>query len=312
MVLELLERKEDVIVLDNLSTGFSWAVSSKAKLVKGNVGDIELVERIIKEYGVSVIIHFSGSIIVQDSVANPLEYYQNNTVNTRSLIEAAVKNDVNYFVFSSSAAVYGIPNNEYAFEDAPLAPISPYGSSKLMSEIMLKDAALAHDLNFVALRYFNVAGADPMGRTGESSQQATHIIKVASQVALGKPEKLQIFGANYNTPDGTCIRDYVHVSDLVGAHLRAVDYLRAGGDSNILNCGYGKGYSVLEVVEAVKKVTNVDFAIEFAERRAGDPAILIAGADRIRQKLGWNPEFDNLDTIVAHAYAWEKTLIKYE
>ena len=308
MVYALADRGEDVVVLDNLSTGFDWAVSPKARLVVGDIGDMDLVSGLIREHGINAIINFAGSIIVPESVKNPLKYYHNNTANTRNLIECAVKGDVPRFIFSSTAAVYGIPEHNPAFEDTRLDPINPYGRSKLMTEWMLEDVSKAHPLNYVALRYFNVAGADPLGRTGQSTPDATHLIKVACQTALGQREKMYVFGTDYDTPDGTCIRDYIHVTDLIAAHLDALDYLRQGGESAIFNCGYGRGFSVLEVVDAVKKVAGHDFPVEMTGRRAGDPPALVAGADKVRKVLGWKPEHDDLNEIVASAYAWERHL----
>ena len=310
MVYALTDRGEDVVVLDNLSTGFNWAVSPKAKLVVGDIGDMDLVSGLIREHGIDAIINFAGSIIVPESVENPLKYYHNNTANTRNLIECAVKGGVPHFIFSSTAAVYGIPEKNPAFEDARLDPINPYGRSKLMTEWMLEDVSKAHPLNYVALRYFNVAGADPQGRTGQSTPEATHLIKVACQTALGQREKMYVFGTDYDTPDGTCIRDYIHVTDLIAAHVDALDYLRHGGESAIFNCGYGRGFSVLEVIDAVKKVAGHDFPVEMTGRRAGDPPALVAGADRVREVLGWKPEHDDLNEIVASAYAWERHLME--
>ncbi len=309
MVYALTDRGEDVVVLDNLSTGFDWAVSPKAKLVVGDIGDMDLVSSLIREHGIDAIINFAGSIIVPESVENPLKYYHNNTVNTRNLIECAVKGGVPHFIFSSTAAVYGIPERNPAFEDARLDPINPYGRSKLMTEWMLEDVSKAHPLNYVALRYFNVAGADPQGRTGQSTPEATHLIKVACQTALGQREKMFVFGTDYDTPDGTCIRDYIHVTDLIAAHVDALDYLRQGGESAIFNCGYGRGFSVLEVIDAVKRVAGHDFPVELTGRRAGDPPALVAGADRVREVLGWKPGHDDLNEIVASAYAWERHLM---
>lgn len=308
MVHELVEAGEDVVVVDNLSTGFRWAVPGDAALVVGDAGNERLVSDLIRERGIDAIIHFAGSIVVPDSIADPLGYYLNNTVTSRALIASAVATGVKHFIFSSTAAVYGMPEQNPVFEDARLAPISPYGTSKMMTELMLRDAGRAHDFNFVALRYFNVAGADPGGRVGQSTANATHLIKVACQAALGQRPQLEVYGTDYPTPDGTCIRDYIHVTDLVRAHARALSYLRAGGASDMLNCGYGRGASVLEVIDAVKKACGADFAVRMAQRRPGDPAALVAGAKRIRDLLGWVPELDDLDVIVAHALAWEQHL----
>jgi UDP-glucose 4-epimerase len=253
---------------------------------------------------------FAGSLIVPESVRDPLAYYRNNTVNTRALVESAVTCGVKHFIFSSTCAVYGNPTKIAVAEDAPTLPLSPYGSSKLMSEIILRDASQAYGLDYVSLRYFNVAGADPRGRTGQSTRAATQLIKVAVEAALGLRPKVEIFGTDYPTPDGTCIRDYIHVSDLVHAHLDALHYLRSGGQSVILNCGYGRGFSVLEVLETVKRISGVTFKVENAPRRPGDPAQIVALAQLIRQTLGWRPQFDDLPTIVAHALNWERTLIR--
>src|SRR5919204_849825 len=271
MVYALVAAGERVVVLDNLSTGFDWAVAGSVPLVVGETGDQNLVATIIKEQGVEAIIHFAASIVVPDSVADPLGYYRNNTVNSRALIECAVKGGVRHFIFSSTAAVYGNPERVPVREDDPTIPMSPYGSSKLMTEIMLRDAGVAHDLRHVILRYFNVAGADPRGRTGQSTKGATHLIKVAVESAPGGRPKVDVFGTDYPTPDGTCIRDYIHVSDLVAAHFDALAYLRGGGASSTLNCGYGRGFSVLEVIDTVKRVCGIDFKVERAGRRPGDP-----------------------------------------
>ena len=307
MVLALVEAGERVVVLDNLSTGFAWAVEG-VPLVIGETGDQALVARVIAEHGVTAIIHFAASIVVPDSVSDPLGYYRNNTANSRALIECAVKGGVRRFIFSSTAAVYGNPTTIPIGEDDPTCPMSPYGSSKLMTEIMLRDAGTAYGLDYVILRYFNVAGADPQMRTGQSTKGATHLIKVAVETALGKRAKMDVFGTDYPTPDGTCIRDYIHVSDLVRAHSDALAYLRGGGRPVTLNCGYGHGFSVLEVIDTVKRVSGVDFRVDYAARRPGDPAQIVAKSERIRQSLGWRPQFDDLATIVTHALAWERTL----
>jgi UDP-glucose 4-epimerase len=309
MVHELVDAGEKVVVLDNLSTGFDWAVAEGAPLVVGDTGDQPLVASIIAEHGVDAIIHFAASAVVPESVAQPLAYYRNNTVNSRALIETAIKGGVKHFIFSSTAAVYGNPEHVPVAEDAPTMPMSPYGSSKLMTEIMLRDAGLAHGLGYVILRYFNVAGADPRLRTGQSTRNATHIIKVATEAALGVRPKVDVFGTDYPTADGTGIRDYIHVADLARAHSDALRHLRAGGESLTLNCGYGHGFSVLEVIEAVKRVSGVDFRVEIAPRRPGDPAQVVAAADRARTLLGWRPQLDDLPTIVAHAFAWQKKLV---
>jgi UDP-glucose 4-epimerase len=311
MALELLDSGESVIVLDNLSTGFRWAVPANATLVVGDVGDQELVRSIVRKHGVQSILHFAGSIVVPESVADPLGYYHNNTVKSRALMEVAVEMGVRHFIFSSTAAVYGMPKENPVGEDAPLAPISPYGSSKMMTEMMLADTARAHDFRYVALRYFNVAGADPKGRSGQSTPNATHLIKVACEAALGKRPYLEVFGTDYATPDGTCIRDYIQVTDLVRAHLMALRHLRDDGPSEVFNCGYSKGFSVLQVIEAVKRGSGADFEVRLGPRRPGDPAAIVAASDRIRVRLGWRPAYDNLDTIVRQALAWEAHLEQF-
>ena len=310
MVLELLDAGEPVVVLDNLSAGFAWAVAEAAPLIVGDSGDRALVARLIHEHRVDAIIHFAASVVVPDSVRDPLGYYRNNTVNTRALLECAVNGGVRHFIFSSTAAVYGNPAEIPVNEDAPTQPISPYGWSKLMSEVMLRDAGRAHDLGYTILRYFNVAGADPHGRAGQSSKAATHLIKVAVEAALGRRDKLQIFGTDYPTPDGSCIRDYIHVSDLVRAHSQALHRLRTGAPSLTLNCGYGHGFSVRDVVGAVKRVSGADFKVEISGPRDGDPAQIVANSQKARVALGWQPRFDDLATIVAHALAWERELPK--
>jgi UDP-glucose 4-epimerase len=306
MVLELLDAGEKVVVIDNLSTGFRWAVAPGATLVVGDIADSDLVKKTIQVHGVTAIIHFAGSIVVPESVADPLGYYHNNTVKSRSLIQCAVETGVKHFIFSSTAAVYGNPRENPVTETATPAPMSPYGSSKLMTEIMLADAAIAHDFRFVALRYFNVAGADPKGRTGQSTPKATHLIKVACETALGKRIQMEVFGTDYPTHDGTCVRDYIHVKDLARAHMSALAHLRKGGASNIYNCGYSKGFSVHEVIAAVKRVSGHDFRVKLSPRRPGDPAAIVAASAKIRSELGWVPQHDDLDTIVAQALAWEK------
>jgi UDP-glucose 4-epimerase len=310
MVYALRDAGERVIVLDNLSTGFDWAIPPGTPLVVGETGDQRLVTQIIREHGVDAIIHFAASLVVPDSVRDPLGYYRNNTVNSRALIEAAVNCGVRYFIFSSTAAVYGDPDEIPVREDAPARPISPYGWSKLMTEIMLRDAGAAHNLNCLVLRYFNVAGADPQCRTGQSTAGATHLIKVAVEAALGLRPKLTIYGTDYPTPDGTGIRDYIHVTDLVRAHCDALSHLRGGARSSTLNCGYGHGFSVRDVVEAVKRESGVDFQVELAARRPGDPAQIIADATQIRDTLQWRPRYDDLATIVRHALAWERELLR--
>lgn len=312
MVLALLDAGERVVVLDNLSTGFRWAVPPAATLVVGDVGDQDLVRTVIRKYGVKAIVHFAGSIVVPESVADPLGYYNNNTVKSRALMEAAVATGIKHFIFSSTAAVYGNPHENPVSETATPAPMSPYGWSKLMTEVMLADAARAHDFRYVALRYFNVAGADPKGRSGQSTPRATHLIKVACETALGQRAHMDVFGTDYPTHDGTCVRDYIHVSDLIRAHVAALDYLRTGGKSDVFNCGYSKGFSVLEVIDAVKRVSGVNFDVRLSPRRPGDPAAIVAGSQKIRDALGWQPRNDDLDEIVGHALAWEDQLSRFK
>jgi UDP-glucose 4-epimerase len=310
MVLALVDAGEDVVVLDDLSTGVRGAVSPKARLVVGDVADTPLVRRVIADHEVEEIIHFAAKIVVPDSVTDPLGYYLSNTVKSRALIAAATEARVPRFVFSSTAAVYGMPKENPVGEDAPTLPISPYGSSKLMTEWMLRDTAVASDFGYVALRYFNVAGADPAGRAGQSSSTATHLIKVAVELALGKRTQMEVFGTDYPTADGTGVRDYIHVTDLVAAHLDAIRHLRRGGANVVLNCGYGRGHSVLQVLAAVKHVAGVELNVKMSPRRAGDPAMLVARADRIRRDLGWQPQYDDLETIVRHSLVWERKLPK--
>ena len=308
MVLELLDAGEYVVVLDNLSTGHEWAVDKRAIFVKGDVADMRLVEALCNEHTVDSIIHFAGSIVVTESVENPLKYYANNTAASRNLIEAAVNASVKNFIFSSTAAVYGMAGLEPVDEEAPLVPLSPYGRSKLMTEMMLADVAAVNGLKYGVLRYFNVAGADTLGRAGQSMPNATHLIKVACQTALGQRERINIFGTDYPTPDGTCLRDYIHVTDLVRAHSMLLHYLRGDNESAILNCGYGRGLSVRQVLDAVQTVSGVNFDVCQANRRLGDPAAVIAKADKIREVLGWQPELDGVEEIVHSAWNWERRL----
>jgi UDP-glucose 4-epimerase len=310
MVLRLCDAGEAVVVLDNLTTGFDWAIDPRATLIEGNAGDMALVGEIIGRHAISEIVHFAGSIVVPESVVNPLKYYANNTATSRNLIEAAVTGGVKHMVFSSTAAVYGMTGLEPVSEDTELHPMSPYGRSKLMTEMMLADTAAAHPLTYGALRYFNVAGADPQGRSGQSSPTATHLIKVACQAALGQRPFMEIYGIDYPTPDGTGIRDYIHVSDLVEAHALLLAYLRSGGASTTLNCGYGQGFSVRQVVEMVRRVSGVNFVARESPRRAGDPPAIVAGAQKVRAVLGWQPVHDNLEDIVRSAYAWEQYLVR--
>lgn len=311
MVLALLDAgHEEVVVLDDLSTGFDWAVPEGVKLVVGDVADQALVTQTILQHRIDALAHFAAKIVVPESVADPLGYYLANTVKTRALIEASMRAGVKNVIFSSTAAVYGEPEASPVPEDLPLKPINPYGRSKLMSEWMIADAAAAHGFSYVVLRYFNVAGADPEGRSGQSTPNATHLIKVATQAALGQRARLDVFGTDYPTPDGSCLRDYIQVSDLAEAHRLALDHLRSGGESLTLNCGYGRGYSVLEVVEVVKRISGRDFEVRLCPRRAGDPAQIVAEAARIRDRLGWQPRHDDLDAIVGQALAWEERLEK--
>jgi len=304
VVQQLVERGERVVVLDNLSTGFRDAVRD-AELVVGDVGDGDVVRRTIAANDVDTVMHFAAHTVVPESVSNPLKYYGNNTCATRSLLASCTSSGIAHFVFSSTAAVYGMPASGVADEDTPTAPINPYGSSKLMSEMMLRDVCAATPMRSVVLRYFNVAGCDPAGRIGQSTRNATLLVKVACEHAVGKRESLAIFGTDYDTPDGTCIRDYIHVDDLASAHLRALDYLREGGASVTLNCGYGHGYSVREVLSTVERVSGRPLVVVEEGRRAGDPPALIARSDRLKALLRWQPRHDDLDVIVRTALAWE-------
>ena len=309
MVLALADAGEDVVVLDALTTGFDWAVDHRAHLVQGLAGDIDLVLKLISEYAITEIVHFAGSIVVPESVVDPLKYYANNTATSRNLIEAAVRGGVKHFIFSSTAAVYGMTGLAPVIETTPLQPMSPYGRSKLMTEWMLADVAAAHPLTFGVLRYFNVAGADPAGRSGQSTPEATHLIKVACQAALGQRDQIEIYGTDFETPDGTGVRDYIHVTDLIAVHMLLLKHLRAGGESQTLNCAYGRGYSVREVVDAVKAVSGVDFKVNEAPRRAGDPASITATGEAVRHVLGWQPQHDDLTEMVRTAYDWERRLL---
>lgn len=309
MVLNLADAGEDVVVLDNLVTGFDWAIDGRAKFESGDAGDMALVLRLIEKYGITEIVHFAGSIVVPESVTNPLKYYANNTATSRNLIEAAVKGGVKHFIFSSTAAVYGMTGLAPVVEETPLNPMSPYGRSKLMTEWMLADVAAAHPITYGVLRYFNVAGADPGKRSGQSTPFATHLIKVACQVALGQREKMDIFGTDYETPDGTGVRDYIHVTDLIAAHALLLRHLRKGGESTTLNCAYGQGYSVRQVVETVRAVSGVNLRADEGPRRAGDPASITATGEKVRRLLGWVPQHDDLNEIVETAYAWERHLM---
>ena len=307
-VLALLDVGYDVVVVDNLSTGFDWAVDARATLVEMAVEDVALRD-VIREHGVRAIMHFAGSIVVPESVVDPLKYYRNNTAASRSLIESAVAVGVGHFIFSSTAATYGNPVKVPLTESDPTVPINPYGMSKLMTEAMLRDTAAAHPINYCALRYFNVAGADPQGRSGQSTAGATHLIKIAVEAAIGKRDAVSVYGTDFDTPDGTGVRDYIHVSDLAAAHVAALDLLVAEPTrSHTLNCGYGRGFSVLEVLDAVDRVTNLKIERRMEGRRAGDPAALVADNAAILRTLPWRPKRDDLDGIVRDALAWERKL----
>ncbi|QQR39061.1 UDP-glucose 4-epimerase GalE [Devosia rhizoryzae] len=308
MVLNLADSGEKVVVLDNLVTGFDWAIDGRAIFEPGNAGDMDLVLRLIEKHGITEIVHFAGSIVVPESVSNPLKYYSNNTATSRNLIEAAVKGGVKHFIFSSTAAVYGMTGLAPVVEDTPLNPMSPYGRSKLMTEWMLADVAAAHPITYGVLRYFNVAGGDPQKRSGQSTPAATHLIKVACQVALGQREKMDIFGTDYETPDGTCIRDYIHVTDLIAAHALLLKHLRYRGASTTMNAAYNQGYSVRQVVDTVRSVSGINLRADEGPRRPGDPASVTATGGKLRE-LGWTPEHDDLNEIVRHAYDWERHLM---
>jgi UDP-glucose 4-epimerase len=308
VVRQLSESGRKVVIYDNLSTGSRSALLNGEELVEGELADSQRLDQLFATHPITTVLHFAAAIIAPESVSMPLKYYGNNTRNTLGLLEACVKHDVKRFIFSSTAAVYGIPESGVAAEDSTLAPINPYGTSKLMSEWMLRDVSAAHGMQYVALRYFNVAGADPQARMGQRTPEATHLIKVACQAALGMREGVSVYGTDYPTPDGTGIRDYIHIEDLAAAHLYALKYLEKGGNPTAMNVGYGRGSSVREVLAVVKKVSGVDFKVLEAERRPGDPASLIAQADKIRQLTGWQPSFDNLETIIADAWRWESRL----
>ena len=308
-VLALLDAGWPVVVVDNLVTGFHWAVPDAAAFVQADIAQVETMTAVIAEHQVGAIMHFAGSVVVPESVADPLKYYRNNTVASRALIEAAVTGGVKHFIFSSTAATYGIPDAVPIREEAPRQPINPYGMSKLMTEIMLKDTAAAHPINYCALRYFNVAGADPLGRSGQSTAGATHLIKIAVEAAIGKRDAVSVYGTDYATPDGTGVRDYIHVSDLADAHVHALEHLIGhAGESLTMNCGYGRGYSVLEVLDTVDRVTNRTIERRMEARRAGDPDALVADNRKILSTLAWRPQRDDLKQIVADALAWERKL----
>ena len=308
-VLALLDAGHQPIVIDNLVTGFRWAIAENIPFFEGDISNSELVQRIISSHNIDAIMHFAGSVVVPESVDNPLKYYNNNTAKSRSLIESAVSGDVRHMIFSSTAATYGIPESSPVREDMPTVPINPYGTSKLMTEMMLRDVASAHEFNYCALRYFNVAGADPLCRTGQSTVGATHLLKIAVEAALGKRASVSVFGTDYATKDGTGVRDYIHVSDLASAHVIALEALVTDPTrSHTLNCGYGHGYSVMQVLDAVDRVTNNKLDRKLEGRRAGDPDALISDNTAIKQQLGWKPQYDDLDKIVEHALAWERRL----
>jgi UDP-glucose 4-epimerase len=309
VVLQLRARGEQVVVLDDLSTGFRQAVLD-TPLVVGKVGDRDLVMDILRSHGVDTVMHFAAHTIVPESVSNPLKYYGNNTCSTRNLLECCVETGVRHFVFSSTAAVYGIPAGELAAETSPTAPINAYGTSKLMSEWMLRDVAASSPLRYVALRYFNVAGSDSGGRIGQATAKATLLVKVACEAAVGKRPHVSVYGTDYATPDGTGVRDYIHVEDLATAHLDALSYLRKGGAPQTLNVGYGHGYSVREVLKSVERVAGHRLTVREEPRRPGDPPILVARADRVRSELGWQPRLDDLDTIVKTSLQWEQRLAR--
>lgn len=294
-----------ITILDNLSTGNRKAITH-GELIEGDLRDEALLDKLFADKKFGAVLHFAGSIVVPDSVADPLSYYANNTLNTHRLLSACIKHGCHQFIFSSTAAVYGMLTGDAATEETPTKPINPYGHSKLMTEQMLSDLSKASSLRYVALRYFNVSGADPEGKIGQSFPGATHLIKVACETACGKRDSIKIFGTDYPTPDGTCIRDFIHVSDLADAHVKALDFLIQGGDSQILNCGYGHGFSVKEVLNKVKEVTGVNIKIEETPKRAGDPAMVISKAEKIRKVLGWKPQYDDLGLIIKSAYEWEK------
>ena len=305
VVRQLAAAGHDIVVFDNLSTGYRWAVTA-GELVVGDLADEQALEAVFSEHRFEAVLHFAANIVVPESVANPLKYYSNNTRNTLNLLKMVERHQVPYMVFSSTAAVYGMPEQTVLTEGLPLAPINPYGASKMMSERMMMDLAAASNLNYVILRYFNVAGANPDGLLGQATPEATHLIKVACECVTGQRDGMSVFGTDYETRDGTCVRDYIHVEDLAKAHVMALDYMAKGGESQVLNCGYGRGFTVREVIDVVKAESGVDFPVQETGRRAGDPAALMADNTRIKSVLGWQPDFDDLNTIVRTALAWEK------
>ncbi len=305
VVRQLGEAGHDIVVFDNLSTGYRWAVTY-GELVVGDLADEAAVEALFSAHQFEAVLHFAANIVVPESVTNPLKYYRNNTRNTLNLLKAIERHQVPYLVFSSTAAVYGMPNQAVLTEDLPLAPINPYGASKMMSERMIMDLAAASSLNYVILRYFNVAGANPEGLLGQATPEATHLIKVACECVTGARTGMSVFGTDYETRDGTCIRDYIHVEDLAKAHVMALDHMASGGESEVFNCGYGRGFTVREVIDVVREQSGMEFAVTETGRRAGDPAALMADNQRITQKLGWKPDYDSLDVIVRTALNWER------
>ena len=305
VVRQLGEAGHDVVVYDNLSTGYRWAVTH-GELVVGDLADEEALDELFGAHDFEAVLHFAANIVVPESVANPLKYYGNNTRNTLNLLKAIERYRIPYMVFSSTAAVYGMPDAQVLTEDMPLAPINPYGASKMMSERMIMDLAAATSLNYVILRYFNVAGANPDGLLGQATPEATHLIKVACECVNGIRDGMQIFGTDYDTRDGTCVRDYIHVEDLAKAHVMALDYMKRGGQSEVLNCGYGRGFTVREVIDVVKRLSGSEFPVTETDRRAGDPEALMADNSKITRTLGWQPDYDELDTIVGNALAWEE------
>ena len=308
MALRLLDAGEQVVIADDLSRGFTRLIPDGAHFIKADIADRRTMTDLLRAHRIEAVIHFAGYVVVPESVSDPMLYYDRNTAATKRLIEASLEAGMEKFIFSSTAAVYGEPETPAVTETTPARPISPYGRSKLMSEMMLEDAGAAHDLRSIRLRYFNVAGADPQGRSGQAAPNATHLIKVLSQLAVGKREQITVFGTDYPTPDGTCIRDYIHVCDLVDAHYAALNYLRDGGSSATLNCGYGRGASVLDVIAAFERVSGETLNVEMGERRAGDPSALIADNAQLRGLLDWSPHHDDLDHIVKTALSWERAL----
>ncbi len=304
VVRQLGEAGHDIVVFDNLSTGYRWAVTF-GELVIGDLADEDAIEAVFSQHNFKAVLHFAANIVVPESVANPLKYYSNNTRNTLNLLKVIERHKTPFMVFSSTAAVYGMPEEKVLAESQPLVPINPYGASKMMSERMIMDLAAASSLNYVILRYFNVAGANPDGLLGQATPEATHLLKVACECVTGQREGMSVFGTDYDTRDGTCVRDYIHVEDLAKAHVMALEFMHKGGESQVLNCGYGRGFTVSEVIDVVKRLSGNDFPVERVGRRAGDPDALMADNSKITRTLGWTPDYDNLDTIVGTALAWE-------